>query len=98
MTLNGTHPLLALVGTTASGKSYVAMELAKRVTGLEIISVDSMQIYRGMDVGTAKPSEEDLRLDPHHMIDHVAPHEEFTISEYQKEANTVLNPLKQRKY
>ena len=57
MTLNGTHPLLALVGTTASGKSYVAMELAKSVTGLEIISVDSMQIYRGMDVGTAKPSD-----------------------------------------
>ncbi|MBA4809658.1 MAG: tRNA (adenosine(37)-N6)-dimethylallyltransferase MiaA [Acidimicrobiaceae bacterium TMED77] len=97
MTLNGTHPLLALVGTTASGKSYVAMELAKSVTGLEIISVDSMQIYRGMDVGTAKPSEEDLRLVPHHMIDLVDPHEEFTISEFQKEAKKVLNTLQQRK-
>ena len=89
-------PLLALVGTTASGKSTVAMELAKNVRGVEIISVDSMQIYRGMDIGTAKPTKEELELVPHHMIDLVDPDKEYGVSEYQKEAQEVLTDIKKR--
>ena len=89
-------PLLALVGTTASGKSTVAMELAKNVKNIEIISVDSMQIYRGMDIGTAKPTKEELELVPHHMIDLIDPDKEYGVSEYQKEAQEVLTDIKKR--
>jgi len=89
-------PLLALVGTTASGKSTVAMELAKNVRDVEIISVDSMQIYRGMDIGTAKPTKEELELVPHHMIDLIDPDKEYGVSEYQKEAQEVLTDIKKR--
>ena len=89
-------PLLALVGTTASGKSTVAMELAKNVRDVEIISVDSMQIYRGMDIGTAKPTKEELEFVPHHMIDLVDPDKEYGVSEYQKEAQEVLTDIKKR--
>jgi len=89
-------PLLALVGTTASGKSTVAMELAKKVRDVEIISVDSMQIYRGMDIGTAKPTKEELELVPHHMIDLIDPDKEYGVSEYQKEAQEVLTDIKKR--
>ena len=89
-------PLLALVGTTASGKSTVGMELAKNVRDVEIISVDSMQIYRGMDIGTAKPTKEELELVPHHMIDLIDPDKEYGVSEYQKEAQEVLTDIKKR--
>ena len=58
---------LCLVGPTASGKSEVALLLAEKLRG-EIISVDSMQVYRGLDVGTAKPGAEDLARVPHHLI------------------------------
>ena len=64
--------VLAIVGPTASGKSALAMEVARR-TGGEIISCDSMQIYRGMDIGTAKPTEEERAEVPHHLIDIVPP-------------------------
>ncbi|MEE2682894.1 MAG: tRNA (adenosine(37)-N6)-dimethylallyltransferase MiaA [Actinomycetota bacterium] len=97
MSVLSNPPLLAIVGTTASGKSSVAMELAKNVSGLEIISVDSMQIYRGMDIGTAKPTKEELGLVPHHMIDLVDPDEDYTISEYQKQAQEVLEDIEKRK-
>ena len=60
--------IYAVVGPTASGKSALALELAKKHGG-EIISCDSMQIYKTMDIGTAKPTPEDMRLVPHHMID-----------------------------
>ena len=97
MNKRASPPLLAIVGTTASGKSTVAMELAKNVGGIEIISVDSMQIYRGMDIGTAKPTREELDLVPHHMIDLIDPDKEYAISEYQKEAQEVLEDIKRRK-
>lgn len=70
-------PLITVVGETASGKSGVAMEIARRFDG-EIINADSWQIYKGMDVGTAKPSEREREEIPHHLIDIVEPDEEFT--------------------
>jgi tRNA dimethylallyltransferase len=70
-----------LAGPTAVGKSEAGVELAKRI-GAEIVSLDSMSIYRGMDVGTAKPSAELRRIVPHHLIDVVEPHEEFSVAQY----------------
>jgi tRNA dimethylallyltransferase len=76
---------LALVGPTASGKSALAMALARSLSGppVEIVSADAMQVYRGMDVGTAKPSLTDRADVPHHLIDVVDPHEEFSVASYQ---------------
>src|SRR5688572_21681764 len=70
-----------LTGATASGKTRVGLELAERL-GAEIISLDSMAIYRGMDVGTAKPTAEDRGRVPHHLLDLVDPTEEFSVSQY----------------
>jgi tRNA dimethylallyltransferase len=74
---------VALVGTTASGKSALAHELARRVPDLEICSVDSMQVYRGMDIGTAKPTPAEQQEVPYHLLDLADPHEDFTVAEFQ---------------
>jgi tRNA dimethylallyltransferase len=68
----GEPPFLALVGPTASGKTEAALEVAERI-GAEIVSVDSMLVYRGMDVGTAKPTPEQRARVPHHLVDAVDP-------------------------
>src|SRR4051794_17785288 len=73
--------LLVILGPTASGKSDLAMALARRVGG-EILSVDSMQVYRGMNVGTAKPTQHDLAAVRHHLIDLVEPNESFTVARF----------------
>jgi tRNA dimethylallyltransferase len=70
-----------IAGPTASGKSAVALLLAERVGG-EIISVDSMQVYRGMDIGTAKPAPLERAHIPHHLIDIAAPHESFDVARF----------------
>lgn len=71
-----------MLGPTASGKSEIALALAQHLGG-EILSVDSMQVYRGMDIGTAKPSRAVRAATPHHLIDLVEPSEEFTVAEFQ---------------
>jgi tRNA dimethylallyltransferase len=81
--------LLVLVGPTASGKSAVALEVAERI-GARIVSLDSMQVYRGMDIGTAKPSAEERERVPHAMIDLVEPSVEYTVAEFQAEARCVI--------
>jgi tRNA dimethylallyltransferase len=75
--------LLAVVGPTASGKSQVALALAGEV-GAEIVSIDSMQVYRGMDIGTAKPSAEDRARVRHHLVDVVNPDEDFSVADSQR--------------
>ena len=75
--------IIAVVGPTASGKSALALELAKRYGG-EIISCDSMQIYKRMNIGTAKPTKEELASVPHHMIDVAEPSEVFSSEEYAR--------------
>lgn len=77
------QPLIAILGPTAVGKSALAIKLAQEFHG-EIISADSRQVYRGMDIGTAKPTSEEQALVPHHLIDLVNPDENFTIAQYQK--------------
>ena len=71
-----------IVGPTASGKSDVAMALARRHSDAELVAVDAMQVYRRMDIGTAKPTAADRVAVPHHCLDLVDPSEEFTVSDF----------------
>ena len=73
--------IIAIVGPTAVGKTALALELAKRYNG-EIISCDSMQVYKGMDIGTAKPTREELAQVKHHLIDIKTPDQCFSCADY----------------
>ena len=75
------NPIICIAGPTASGKTALAVELAKELNG-EVVSCDSMQVYKRMDIGTAKPTEEEMRGIPHHMIDVAEPDEDFSVSRY----------------
>jgi tRNA dimethylallyltransferase len=88
-----TLPLVAILGPTASGKSSLAVALAEKLRG-EIVACDSTQVYRGFDIGTAKPSAAERHDIPHHMIDLVSPAEVFTAGEYRKRALEVLADLR----
>ncbi len=83
-------PLLVILGPTAAGKSTLAMALARRL-GAEILSVDSMQVYRGMDIGTAKPTAAERAEVAHHLIDVVNPDEEFTTARFIELADAVID-------
>jgi tRNA dimethylallyltransferase len=74
---------LALVGPTASGKSEVAMLIARLEPAIELVSIDSMQVYRGMDIGTAKPTADEQAAVRHHLIDLVDPGDDYTVAEFQ---------------
>lgn len=87
--------LVLLVGPTASGKSAIALELARRLHG-EILSVDAMQVYQGMDLGTGKPSAAERAAVPHHGLDLVAPQVEFTVAMYRRYAVTTLAAIAAR--
>lgn len=87
---------MAIVGPTAIGKSSLALDLVEADPGLEIVSVDSMQVYRGMDIGTAKPSTEEQQRAPHHMIDLVEPSTEHTVADFQAAAAVVAEDLTAR--
>lgn len=82
-------PVIAIVGETASGKSRLALRLAQLFNG-EIICADSRTIYRGMDIGTAKPSRDDQAKVPHHLIDVVDPDERFTAAQFQALAQQAI--------
>lgn len=84
--------LIAIVGPTASGKTRLSVELAKELGG-EIISFDSMQIYRGMDIGTAKPTMEERQGIVHHMLDIADPREDYSVSRFVEEADKLLQEL-----
>ena len=75
----------AITGPTASGKSALALRLAREM-GWEILCMDSMQVYRRMDIGTAKPTAEERRLVPHHLLDLLDPRDSFSVSEYREAA------------
>lgn len=81
---------VVILGPTASGKSDVAMALASERGDVEIVAVDAMQVYRGMNIGTAKPSTYDQREVPHHCIDLVEPSEAYTVAEFQLAAQAAL--------
>ncbi len=73
--------IIAVVGPTASGKTSLAVSLAKKLDG-EVISADSMQVYKGMDIATAKPDEEEMSGVPHHLINIISPDEEFSVTRF----------------
>ena len=87
---------LALVGPTASGKSALALEVACGFGDVEIVSVDSMQVYRGLDIGTAKPTPEDQARVRHHLIDVADPSEQWSVARFQKEARAAVADIEAR--
>ena len=86
------NSILCLAGPTASGKTALAVELAKELDG-EVVSCDSMQVYRRMDIGTAKPSREEMQGIPHHMIDVAEPDEDFSVSRYCAMAAPIVDDI-----
>ena len=86
------NKIICVVGPTASGKTALAVELAQQLNG-EVISCDSMQIYRGMDIGTAKPTLDEMRGIAHHMIDICDPAEDFSVSRYTEMATPILEDV-----
>ena len=84
--------IICIAGPTASGKTALAVALAKELNG-EVISCDSMQIYRGMDIGTAKPTAEEMQGIPHHMLDICDPTEDFSVSRYCDMATPILEDI-----
>jgi tRNA dimethylallyltransferase len=92
---NLTRPPLVIVGPTASGKSALALSLAKRLGHAHLVSADSMSVYEGMDIGTAKASQTDRVAVPHHLVDVVLPSDEFTVSQFRERVFAVLETIEQ---
>ena len=88
--------IVCVVGPTASGKTEYAINLAKKYNG-EVVSCDSMQIYRYMDIGTAKPTQEEMQNIPHHMIDFVDPREDYSVADFVRDARACINDILERK-
>ena len=84
--------IICIAGPTASGKTALAVELAKELNG-EVVSCDSMQIYRRMDIGTAKPTIEEMSGIPHHMLDVAEPDEDFSVSKYCEMASPIVDNI-----
>ena len=87
--------IICIAGPTASGKTALAVELAKKLGG-EVVSCDSMQIYKGMDIGTAKPTAEEMQGIPHHMLDVAEPYEDFSVSRYCEMADPIVEDILSR--
>ena len=87
--------MIAIVGPTASGKSALAMRVAERIGG-EIVSADSRQVYRGMDIGTAKPTAEERARVPHHLVDVVDSGERYDVLRYQRDGRAALAEIRAR--
>ena len=88
-------PVVAVIGPTASGKSDLAVEICRRFGG-EVVSADSMQIYKGMDIATAKPTEEEKKNIPHHMMDFLDNSEDYSVSLYQQAASECIADIHSR--
>ena len=89
------NKVICVVGPTASGKTALAIELAKQLDG-EVVSCDSMQIYKRMDIGTAKPTVEEMQGIVHHMIDILEPTEDFSVSRYTEMATPIVDDILSR--
>lgn len=81
-----------ICGPTASGKTALSIELAKKING-EIVSCDSMQIYKEMDIGTAKPTKEEMQGIKHYMIDIISPDERYSVADYKKDAKNAIREI-----
>ena len=89
------NPIVCLAGPTASGKTALAVELAQALDG-EVVSCDSMQVYKRMDIGTAKPSIDERQGIPHHMLDVAQPEEDYSVSRYCREATPIVEDIVSR--
>ena len=87
--------IIAIAGPTAVGKTALSLSLAERLSG-EIISSDSMQIYRGMDIGTAKPTAAEMAKIPHHLINIVSPNSSYSCADYERDANAAMADILKR--
>ena len=92
---SGTKPYLAILGPTCSGKSSVALQLAHALNG-EIISCDSMQIYKGMTIGTAKPTPQERRAVPHHLLDCLPIHQPYDVNRFTQQATLAIHDIHAR--
>jgi len=88
-------PLLVITGPTATGKSEAAVQVAQAVGG-EVVSADSMMVYRHMDIGTAKPTREEMRGIPHHLISIIEPDQDYSVAVFQKQAREVIADIQSR--
>lgn len=88
-------PLIVVAGPTASGKTSLAVEIAKRL-GAEVVCADSMQIYKCMDIATAKPTREEMNGIPHHIVDFLDPSDEFSVADYVELAHKVIADIDKR--
>ena len=93
--MNKKDNIVVIAGPTAVGKSALGIELAKKLNG-EIVSADSMQIYKAMDVGTAKVTEEEMEGIPHHLIDIVEPDVNFNVNDFKNMANEAIDDILSR--
>lgn len=93
--MSGNPRLVVIAGPTASGKSALAMQVARACDG-ELICADSRTVYKGMDIGTAKPSREDRAAVPHHLLDIVRPDEQFTAAQFKRLANDAITDIAAR--
>ncbi len=91
----GTGPLVVIVGPTASGKTALAIKLAEKFNG-EILCADSRTVYKGMDIGTAKPSIEEQKHIPHHLLDVAEPNQAFTVADFKRLALTSIEDIHDR--
>ena len=89
------NPIYSIVGPTASGKTALGVELALRVGG-EIVNCDSVQIYRGIQIATAKPTDEEKRGVPHHLIDYVSPEINYTAADWASDAAEKIREIEAR--
>ena len=89
------NPIICLAGPTASGKTALAVALAQALNG-EVVSCDSMQVYKFMDIGTAKPTLAEMQGVPHHMIDVADPREDYSVSRYCKDAAPIVEDIVSR--
>ncbi|MFZ6771344.1 tRNA (adenosine(37)-N6)-dimethylallyltransferase MiaA [Undibacterium sp. SXout7W] len=89
------HQVIAIMGPTASGKTAAALEIARHFPA-EIISVDSALVYRGMDIGTAKPSAAELAAVPHHLIDIISPAQSYSVAQFRKDTARLVEDIQSR--
>ena len=87
--------VIVICGPTASGKTSLGIKLAKKIEG-EIVSCDSMQIYKDMTIGTAKPTDEERKEAKHYLVDFVMPNERYSVSEYKKDAEYTIEQIIKR--
>ena len=90
--MNEKPKVIVICGPTASGKTLLSIELAKKING-EIISADSMQIYKDMDIGTAKPTKEEMQGIKHYLLDFVSPEERYSVAQYKQDAKTAIKEI-----